>query len=451
MNTMANNSWDVIVLGGGVSGCMAAIASARQGSRTLLVEQYGFLGGALTNAGVGPMMTFHAGSRQVVTGIPQELVDRMCELGGCIGHIEDSTGYASSVTPFDAEIMKLALDQLTAESGVTVLFHARIVSVNCTNDTLTYVCVQTRGGLLTLEGKVFVDATGDAALSAAAGADVRQGRDLDGFCQPMTTNMKVRCVDIEALKAEVRREPENFNIKDLSAMDRAPRLSVAGFYRQFNAAKQRGELSTAREDILLFETVVPGEVIVNSTRVVLLNPTDAWDFSEAERLGRQQSHELMRFFRNDCAGFEKAELISTGVQIGVRESRRVMGDYLLTAEDLLSSRHFDDTVALGGYPIDIHNPTGEKTETTHLKPGQFYYIPLRSLIVRGKENLLVCGRCISATHEAGAAIRVTPIAMGVGQAAGTAAGLAAKRGLAVRALEFARVRSALEQLGATLQ
>lgn len=445
------HTWDVIVLGGGVSGCMAAIASARQGAKTLLVEQYGFLGGSLTNAGVGPMMTFHAGSRQVVTGIPQELVDRMCRLGGCLGHIEDTTGYASSVTPFDAEIMKLALDQLTAESGVTVLFHARLVRVQYEDSCLSAVCVQTRGGLLDLEGNVFIDATGDGALSASAGAQVCQGRDLDGFCQPMTTNMKVRGVDIFALKEEIRREPENFNIRDLSSLDRSPRLSVAGFYRQFNAAKQRGELTTAREDVLLFETVMPGEVIVNTTRVVLLNPTDAWDLSEAERQGRQQAYELMRFFRKYCAGFEQADLVSTGVQIGVRESRRVMGDYLLTAEDLLSSRCFEDTVALGGYPIDIHNPTGAKTETTHLKPGQFYYIPLRALLVGGKDNLLVCGRCISATHEAGAAIRVTPIAMGVGQAAGTAAGLAAVNGLPVRALTYAQVRSALEQLGAAIQ
>lgn len=445
-----NHSWDVIVLGGGVAGCMAAIASARQGAKTLLVEQYGFLGGSLTNAGVGPMMTFHAGSRQVITGIPQELVDRMCQLGGCLGHIEDSTAYASSVTPFDEEIMKLALDQLTAESGVTVLFHARLVSVRSQDSCLKAVCLQTRGGLLELEAKAFVDASGDGALSAAAGANICQGRDLDGFCQPMTTNMKVRGVDIQALKEEIRRDPENFNIRDLSAMDRTPRLSVAGFYRQFREAKQRGELTTAREDVLLFETVVPGEVIFNTTRVVLLNPTNPWDLSKAEQLGRQQAHELIHFFRKYCAGMEHAELISTGVQIGVRESRRVMGDYVLTAEDLLTSRPFEDTISLGGYPIDIHNPTGENTKTTHLKPGQFYYIPLRALIVRDKENLLVCGRCMSATHEAGAAIRVTPICMSVGQAAGTAAGLAAVANVPVRELEFARVHSALQQLGATL-
>lgn len=448
---MTHGPWDVIVAGGGVSGCMAALASARQGAKTLLVEQYGFLGGALTNAGVGPMMTFHAGKRQVVTGLPQELIERMTQKGGCAGHIEDTTGYASSVTPFDAEILKLTLDEMMAEANVEVLFHACLTGVDRDGGAIKAVCVQTRSGALGLEGRVFVDATGDAALSFIVGADVRQGRDEDGLCQPMTANLKVRGVDIGRVKDEIRRRPHNFNVKDHSSMDRAPMLSMAGFYEEFNAAKEAGEISTEREDVLLFETVRPGEVIVNTTRIIRLNPVDAWDLSRAESEGRRQAHELIAFLRKRCAGFERAELISTGVQIGVRESRRVMGDYVLTAEDLLGSKPFEDSVALGGYPIDIHNPAGAQTNTTHLKPGQYYHIPLRSLIVKGFDNLMVCGRCISATHEAGAAVRVTPIAMGMGQAAGAAAALSAKQNGKPRELNFSDVRRALEAMGASVR
>lgn len=451
MILVTHGPWSVIVVGGGVSGCMAALASARQGVKTLLVEQYGFLGGALTNAGVGPMMTFHAGKRQVVTGLPQELIDRMVCKGGCVGHIEDTTGYASSVTPFDAEILKLTLDEMLSESGVEVLFHARLTGVERQGNALRAVRVQTRGGALSLEGSVFIDATGDAALSFIAGAQVRQGRDEDGLCQPMTANLKVRNVDIAALKEEIRRNPHNFNVKDHASMDRAPMLSVAGFYEEFDAAKEAGEISTQREDVLLFETVHPGEVIVNTTRVVRLNPVDPWDLSRAEREGRRQADELIRFLRRRCAGFEKAELISTGVQIGVRESRRVMGDYVLTAGDLLASRPFEDAVALGGYPVDIHNPTGSQTVTMPLKPGQYYFIPLRALLVKGFDNLLVCGRCISATHEAEAAIRVAPIVMGIGQAAGTAAALCILKHARPRELSFDDVRHALEALGASLR
>ena len=443
-------TWDVVVLGGGVSGCMAAFAAAKQGATTLIVEHYGFLGGSLTNAGVGPMMTFHAGKRQVVTGLPQELIERLGSKQGCVGHIEDTTGYASSVTPFDVEAMKLVLDEMAQDYGVDVLFHGTLVGANKLGERIQSVTVQTRGGLLELKGNVFVDATGDGILSFVAGADVRQGRDADGLCQPMTTNMKVSGVDIDELKKEIERNPENFNIRDLSSMERSPRLSMAGFYREFNKAKEEGLIHTQREDVLLFETVNPGEVIVNTTRVIKLNPVDPWDLSRAEQEGRKQANELIHFFRKYCAGFSKAILLSTGIQIGVRESRRVVGDYVLTQEDLLESHYFEDTVALGGYPIDIHNPAGAKTATTHLKPGQYYFIPLCSLIVKGFENLLVCGRCISATHEAGAAIRVTPIAMGVGQAAGAAAGLSALERVPVRELDFSKIKHSLEKLSAII-
>lgn len=448
---MAERTWDVVVAGGGVSGCMAALAAARQGARTLLIEQYGFLGGSLTNAGVGPMMTFHAGKRQVVTGLPQELVDRMMENGGCVGHIEDTSGYASSVTPFDAEILKWTLDEMMAEARVDVLFHATLTDVQTDGGAVRGLCVQTRSGELKIGGVVFIDATGDAALSFLAGAEVRQGRDEDGLCQPMTANFRLRGVDIDRIKAEIRRRPQNFNVKDHASMERTPMLSMAGFYEEFNAAKAAGEISTERENVLLFETVRAGEVIVNTTRVIRLNPVDAWELSRAESEGRRQVHELVRFFRTRCAGFEHAELVSTGVQIGVRESRRVMGEYVLTAEDLLESKNFEDTVALGGYPIDIHNPAGAQTNTMHLKPGQFYYIPLRALIVKGFDNLLVCGRCISATHEAGAAVRVTPIAMAMGQAAGVAAALCLRQGGALRRVHCGDVQGVLEAMGAAVR
>ena len=163
-----NKCWDTVVIGGGVSGCMAAFASAKTGASTLIVERYGFLGGSLTNSGVGPMMTFHAGNRQVVTGLPQEMVDRLCAKHGCVGHIEDTTAYASSVTPFDAEILKLVLDEMAIDYGADVLFHAVLTEVKRENGKIVSVTVATRGGPVEIFGKVFIDATGDAALSFAS-------------------------------------------------------------------------------------------------------------------------------------------------------------------------------------------------------------------------------------------------------------------------------------------
>ncbi len=183
--------------------------------------------------------------------------------------------------------------------------------------------------------------------------------------------------------------------------------------------------------------------IVNTTRIIRKNPTDPWQLSEAEVEGRRQANELFRFFKQRIRGFEKSVYVSSGTQIGIRESRRVEGEYILTGEDLLSSRKFEDTIALGGYPIDIHNPTGKSTKTKHLKEGQFYYIPLRSIVVKGLDNMIVSGRCISCTHEACAAIRVTPIAMAIGQAAGCAAAECTRNGSVARNIEYPKVREAL--------
>ena len=234
-----DNCWDTIVIGGGVSGTAAAIAAARNQSKTLLVERYGFLGGSLTNAGVGPMMTFHAGSRQVVKGIAQEMVDRMRREGGCIGHIEDSTGYASSITPFDAETMKRVLDDMTGQAGVNVLYHTTLSGVRMDNRRLQSVSLVCKGNAMQFSANTFIDATGDADLAFMAGAQIELGRLEDGLCQPMTLNMKVVNVDTQALKQAVLNQPDNFNIKDLSALFRTERLALAGFTASTNTQKRK--------------------------------------------------------------------------------------------------------------------------------------------------------------------------------------------------------------------
>lgn len=442
--------WDVLVVGGGVSGVCAAVAAARNGAKTLLVERYGFCGGTLTNAGVGPMMTFHAGARRVVGGLAQEIVDRLTARGASPGHVEDTTGYCATVTPFDAEQIKQVHDEMLAEAGCRVLYHTWLAGARVEGEALRSVTVCNKAGLSELSAAVYVDATGDADLCAFAGAATAKGRDGDGLCQPMTANLKIGGVDIGRLRAHIRSHPEDFNIRDLTALDRASRLSMAGFYKAWREAAENGTVAVPREDVLLFETARPGEVIVNTTRVLRMDATDPWQLSEAERTGRRQAQQVFDFLRAHAPGFENAAFLSTGVQIGIRESRRLQGRYVLTAEDLLDSRPFEDAVACGGYPIDIHNPAGAKTFTTHLKKGQVYQIPYRALLACAPENLMASGRCVSVTHEAGAAIRVTPIAMAVGQAAGTAAALASRAGVAPRAVAVSELQAALTAQGAIL-
>lgn len=211
-----------------------------------------------------------------------------------------------------------------------------------------------------------------------------------------------------------------------------------------------GELNLQRDLVLFFQTVHPDEVTVNMTRVQGLDGTDAWDLTRAETELRKQVMQLVPFFRRRVPGFSKAYLTVTGVQAGVRESRRIMGDYVLTAEDIVEGRHFPDIASRYAYPIDIHDPAGKGVKTTWLRTGS-YEIPLRTLLPRGLEGLLVSGRAISCTHEALAAIRTMPSAMALGQAAGTAAALAVRKGKGLRQIDLAELHQTLWAQGVNLQ
>ena len=422
-------TFDVLIVGGGPSGVMAAIAAARNGARTLLVEQYGYLGGALTVMGTHPMMTFHnKAGRQLISGLAQELVDRLVKRGSSPGHILDSITYNSYLVPFDAEGMKVVLDEMVTAAGVTVLFHTLLVDVERAGDRIAAVTLANRGGLTRIPAKVFIDATGDADVAARAGVPCVMGRG-DGAIQPMTMNFKIANVDMGAVRRYAHEHPEDFWFKDgapaaLKILDETPCVSLGGFRKAWQEAKVRGEVDVPRGDVLFFETATPGVVGVNCSRVQGLDPTNPFDLSKAEMLGRQQVQQVFAFLKKHAAGFANGILLETPAQIGVRESRHPQGVYVLQADDLLNETKFPDPILQAGYPIDIHSATGDGTTSRHLRHEGAYQIPLSCLLAGKPVNLLLAGRAISATHEAAAAIRVTPLAMGIGQAAGTLAALA---------------------------
>ena len=205
-----------------------------------------------------------------------------------------------------------------------------------------------------------------------------------------------------------------------------------------------------REDVLFFGTPHEHEVAVNSTRVTRVLGTDVWDLTYAEWEGHRQMRQIAAFLKRYVPGFEKAYAVQSGVQIGVRETRRILGEYQLTADDVLSARKFEDGIARGSYPIDIHNPKGPGTILRRLPPGASYDIPLRSLIPRSLDQVLVAGRCISGTHEAHSSYRTMPISMATGQAAGICAALAARSGRRPRELPAREVQAELLRQGAIL-
>jgi hypothetical protein len=270
-----------------------------------------------------------------------------------------------------------------------------------------------------------------------AGAPCEIGR-TDGLVQPMTLMFRVAEFQRAAFEAYVRDNPKEWR-------------GVHGLWALVRRATEAGELELPREDMLFFATPHEREVSVNSTRVTRVLGVDVWDLSYAEWCSRRQMRQIAAFLRRYVPGFEGSYVVQSGVQVGVRETRRVLGEYQLDADDVLGARKFDDAIARGAYPVDIHNPKGSGTLLKRVPAGDAYDIPLRCLLPKHTERILVAGRCISGTHEAHSSYRVMPIVMATGQAAGACAALAARASTTPRKVPAERVQRELLRQGASLR
>lgn len=437
---------DVLVVGGGPAGIAAAVAAARAGARTRLVERFGFLGGNLTAGLVGPCMTSYSldGQEQLIRGVFDEFVRRMEEIGGAMHPSRTQAGDAyagfivyghDKVTPFEPEAAKTTALEMCREAGVELRLHSFVADAVVRDGRVTGVVAVSKSGMEMLPATVTVDCSADGDVAAAAGVAFHYGRDSDGLAQPMTVFFRVAGVDDEAVERYVRAHPGDFR----------PFESVV------TKARDEGRFPSPRRGVGMYRTLRPGVWRINTTRVLGRNGTDVTDLTAGEVEGRDQVQALVTFFRESLPGFGRCELLDTATVIGVRETRRIDGEYRLELSDLQSGRHFDDTIALCAYPVDIHDPAGagggvdESAGTANV-----YEIPYRSLVPRDVDGLLVAGRSISASHEALAAVRVMPPAFAMGEAAGTAASLAARSGVTPRDVDIAALRHALRSQGAYL-
>jgi hypothetical protein len=445
---------DVLVVGGGPSGLGAALGAAEAGAKVLLAEQYGFLGGSATAGLVITMASYYTSSniplkktrdltlfptdhglgKPIIGGVWQKLVERLVSANGAYA----PSAFTGFMVPFDPEVFKLVALEMLNGAGVDLLFHAFASGVTMSGDAVSGVVFESKSGPIVARAKVVIDCSGDGDVAAFAGAPFEVGRSRDRMVQPMTLMFLLEGFVFERFKNYVEAHPDQWH-------------GVQGLAGLLQYAAKKGELKVPRENILLFGNVRPNRVLVNSTRVLDTLGTDVWDLTRAELEARRQVAELTRFFRKYVPGFEKAYVAQSGITTCVRESRRIMGEYLLTAKDVLDARRFEDTIALGSYPIDLHSPTGKGTILQKIKPGSAYSIPLRCLIPQKVENLLVGGRCISGTHVANASYRTMPICCATGQAAGVCASAAVKGNIKPRLVDFRVVQKELLRQGAILE
>lgn len=412
--------FDVLVAGGGFAGTAAAISAARGGKKVMLFDKFNAPGGAAAVNLVTPFMPYwtinkERNKREYLTGgIFSEIVGKLRELGAMEG--DDK---------FSDEYLKLVLNRMIKDAGVTVLYHAYLKDVEKEGKSIKSVTVSALGQEIKIAADTFIDATGDGVLSYLAGCSFMLGRKGDNLCQPMTLCFRVANVDVGRFYAEM---PE--------------------MQKLYKEKQSSGEIRNPRENILTFVVPAKGIIHFNTTRVVKLNPTDPFDVTEAEFAAREQVFELFDLLKASFSSMKDADLIMTAAGIGVRESRMIEGEHILTANDLKECTKFPDSVARGNYDIDIHNPEGTGTSHYYFAPGEYYTIPYRSLTVKDADNLLVAGRCISADHEAQASIRIMPICASTGEAAGIAASLAP--GGKVKEVDIKALRERLTASGALI-
>ena len=395
----------------------AALAAAREGASVLLVEKGNCLGGAAAHCLVNPFMYYSTkidGVRtDLAAGLFATIHNKMQERG------------SMKAESFMEEELKMLFNDMVLEAGVDLLFHAYLCGATKNDGKIQAISVATKQGIVEIRADYFVDATGDAQLAYLAECPTVLGREPDHLCQPMTLCFRLGNVDVKRFFAS------------------RARLDAA-----HKKALEAGELINPRENLLIFTMPVPNILHFNTTRVVKMDPTDPVDVTKAEILARKQVEEIYELMKKNADGLEDSFLMMTAAEIGVRESRMIVGDYVLTEEDCRACAKFDDAIAACNYDIDIHNPEGTGTSHYYFPEGSYYTIPYRSLIPRGVGNVLVAGRCISSDHGAQASYRIMPTVCCIGEAAGTAIGLAAKAGGDVRGVDVKQLQSVLKDNGA---
>lgn len=417
-------AYDVVVAGSGPAGLCAAVAAAREGAKVALVERYGVVGGNLTVGYVGPILGM------VGRGTMR---DELVELLG----VPENDMIGESGRAHDFEQAKRVLTKFVAHPNIDVYLQTSVYDVVKEGDRLCGLIVATNDGPFALMGKTIVDATGDGIVAYMAGAPTEKGRD-DGLMQPVTLEFTISGVD-ESRAIICIGDVDDVCLGDERFLDFCKRCA------------EEGKLPHKLAAVRLHPTVRAGERQVNTTQVNGVDMTRVEQIFAAEAELREQIALLERFLRENVPGYENCRCVASGATTGVRETRRVMGDYVITAEEMSEGCRFDDVVVhRAEFIVDIHNPEGAGQAEEHIQYCKPYDLPYRCFTPRDVEGLYVAGRCISGTHRAHASYRVMSICMAMGEAVGIAAAMCAERGCTPRMLDVKALQNRMTERGIEL-
>lgn len=445
--------YDVIVVGGGTTGAVAAIAAARNGVKTLLVEKLPFIGGNMT--GGLPWLGFHAKptGEQVVGGIPMEIITRLQKYGAATEFVVDPiTGSAVGV---NGSMLKLVLLEMLRECGVTIFLHSLVSGIEKDGSKITSVYVQSKLEHKRIRTKYVIDCTDNADVCVQAGCKTILGRETDGKRQICSNVIIYGGIDFGKMLAYFKKNPDQIRpfyidedtlSKLLTQMETAPIFVIGAFERIIAKAKAEG-IPYKRKQLIGVAYPCNNELMLVASRVENVDLSSSESHTQGEIEGLEQTWGILKLLREYIPGCENARIVSTGTQLGIRETRHVVGEYVLCADDLLCPTKFDDSIAKGAYHLDIHSPDHNGLET---RQPPVYQIPYRALLPKDVCNLLVAGRCISATYEAMSSTRVAPISAAQGQAAGTAAALCVEEHLDLRSLPVDKLQSVLRSANALI-
>lgn len=449
---------DVVIAGGGPGGFPAAVAAARRGCKVLLVERYGILGGLATGGMMGPLFGYaYRKTGMLLGGIPVEILEELKGLGGVHEDYEKQKG----AIQFFPEMLKHVADRLVVGAGVKLLLHAWVTGLVRTGDRIDAVIVESKSGRQAVRARQFIDATGDGDLAYWLGCDYTKGRQADGRTQPMGTKFRIGGVDME--------KAYQHNTESCALVAKAIDEGRIPAYHTF-----AGEVSS--QGI----TLRPDESTPTVTRCAG-DATNVYDLTRAEVNIRRDTLAIVDFYREHVPGYENCYLMETPFAVGVRETRQILGEYVLTAEDVLNSVRFEDTVARGCWFLDIHCPLGRYCGRSNLcdkrcqiKPdcvmktkypdqlydnmfgfttndeNSWYDIPYRCFVPSKSSNLLVSGRCISANHGGMSSVRVIGTCFAIGEAVGAAAAQCIRKGISPRDVDVPALQEDLRTSGVPL-